>query len=89
MIPAQVNRTGNHLEARTGWVNEGYNFGFFNNGNSWTATDLRTGRAIITQKTRKACAAWIEANADKLEEKLATAEYAQWVVDFEEWKKEE
>jgi hypothetical protein len=89
MIPAYVERTGHRLEHRTGWTNEGHNFGFFNNGGSWTATDLRTGRVIVTERTRKACVEWIEAHADKLEAKFATKEYAQWVADFEQWKKEE
>ena len=88
MIPAYVERTGHRLEYRTGWTNEGHNFGFFNNNGSWTATDLCTGRVIVTQRTRKACAEWIEAHADELEVKFATEEYAQWVADFEQWKKE-
>lgn len=89
MIPAYVDRTGNQIEYRTGWTDENYQFGFFNNGKSFTATDLRTGRVITNQKTRKACVEWIETNMVKLVALFATDKYAQWVEEFEQWKKED
>ncbi len=87
-IPKVVERGEPRVVFRYGWTNEGRNFGFFNAGKSWVATDLRSGRVITRQATRKACVEWIEAHADELEAKFATEEYAQWVAEFEAAKEE-
>lgn len=48
----------------------------------WTATDIVSGTKICSFETRKACAEWIEANTDKIKEKLATDEYREKVEKF-------
>lgn len=87
MIPEVEDRGEPRIETHSGWADENEQFGFFNTGKRWVATDLRSGRMITRGATRKACAEWIEANRTKLELKYASKEYQVMVFEFEAMKR--
>ena len=70
-------------EERTGWIDETNTYGFSKNQKDrWSATDMESGTLICTFDTRKACAEWIEKNADKIAERRTTDEYVAMVEKF-------
>lgn len=84
-----IHKVNDELELKTHWLNEDETIGFHKicrkSGTTyaWRATDTKSGLAIVTAPTRKACVEWIEQNIDKIEAKRATKEYGEYVKFME------
>lgn len=66
----------------SGWIDETNTYGFYKNGKTWKATDLRSGTLITVQLTRKACVEWIEEKSDRIKKIKETQDYRIKVDDF-------
>ena len=82
--------TQDGLKKVNGWISDDGLFGFhkFNRQSSkttyvWSATDIKSGRRIVTFSTRKACIKWIEDNGCKIVARWASGDYEEMKEDFE------
>lgn len=58
---------GYAFEKVTGWIDETGEYGFHKfSPTIWTATDLKTGAAIVSYPTRKECAVFIEEKQEEI-----------------------
>lgn len=76
----------NAIEYVSGWLSEDGTIGFHHtsNGRKWVATDITSGARIYIGDTRKECAAWCEANKEKIENRKLDPIYTQYVMNFRE-----
>lgn len=78
------------LEEVEGWIDNTNTYGFYKKVTpkgkvlSWVATDLASGTRIISGKTRKECADWIENNISNIINKKNTSNYTTVVERFKE-----
>ena len=66
-------RVDGTVELKNGWIDETNTFGFYSLRKKnlkiiwkWVATDIYSGLKITDNKSRIACANWIEDNIDKI-----------------------
>jgi hypothetical protein len=73
-----------------GWIDNTNTYGFHKKVTpkgkvlGWAATDLASGSRIVTRKTRKECADWIENNIGTISIQKDTSDYTTIVERFRE-----
>lgn len=78
------------LKKVEGWIDNTNTYGFYKKVTpkgkvlSWVATDLTSGTRIVSGKTRKECADWIENNISTISTQKNTSNYTTVVERFKE-----
>lgn len=82
--------TQDGIETVSGWISDDGLFGFhkFNKSTAkstyiWSATDIGSGRRIVSRGTRKDCVKWIEDNMCRIIARWVTDDYEEMKEDFE------